>query len=137
MLLCWRKLSNLERIWQSRSNNKDLVNYPSNWDTPKRVSLLFWKGETMALSISEKGRRIVQLIKAVRAAGEIVPGAKVLMPEERPAASIGTVMDGAIQMQEFHLFDGTEVVLEVPVLNPKPGQGALLVTCELTEPAFH
>ena len=33
----------------------------------------------MAVSISEKGRRIVQLIKAVQAAGEIVPGAKVLM----------------------------------------------------------
>jgi hypothetical protein len=42
----------------------------------------------MALSISEKGRRIVQLIKAVRAAVEIVPGAKVLMPEERPGAFI-------------------------------------------------
>jgi len=67
-----------------------------------RVSLLFWKGETMARSISEKGRRIVQLIKAVRPAGEIVPGAKVLMPDERPAAYIGQVMDGATQMQEFH-----------------------------------
>jgi hypothetical protein len=56
----------------------------------------------MARSISEKGRRIVQLIKAVRPAGEIVPGAKVLMPDERPAAYIGQVMDGATQMQEFH-----------------------------------
>jgi hypothetical protein len=32
----------------------------------------------MALSISEKGRRIVQLIKAVRAAVEIVPGAFII-----------------------------------------------------------
>ena len=89
----------------------------------------------MALSISEKGKRIVQLIKAVRAAGEITPGAKVLMPDERPAAYIGPVMDGGIQMHEFRLFDGTEVVLEVPALNPKPGQVALLMTCEVTEPA--
>ena len=88
----------------------------------------------MALSISEKGKRVVQLIKAVRAAGEIVPGAKVLMPEERPAMYIGPVMDDDIQMHEFHLFDGTEVILEVPVLNQKPGQVALLVNCELAEP---
>ena len=89
----------------------------------------------MALSISEKGKRIVQLIKAVRAAGEITPGAKVLMPDERPAMYIGLVMGGGIQMHELHLFDGMEVVLEVPALNPKPGQVALLVTCEVTEPA--
>ena len=89
----------------------------------------------MALSISEKGKRIVQLIKAVRAAGEIVPGAKVLMPDKRPAAYIGPVMDGGIQMHEFRLFDGTEVALEVPALNPKPGQVALLVSCEVAEPA--
>ena len=89
----------------------------------------------MAISISEKGKRIVQLIKAVRAAGEIVPGAKVLMADERPAAYIGSVMDGGIQMHKFQLLDGTEVVLEVPALNPKPGQVALLVTCEVTEPA--
>lgn len=91
----------------------------------------------MALSISEKGKRVVQLIKAVRTAGLIVPGAKVLMPDERPAAYIGLMMDGAIQMQEFHLFDGTEVVLEVPVLNEKPRQVALLLPCEVVKPAYH
>ena len=91
----------------------------------------------MAHSISEKGKRVVQLIKAVRAAGEIVPGVKVLMPNERPAAYIGPVMDGGIQMHEFHLFDGTEVILEVPSLNPKPGQIALLVNCKVAEPATH
>jgi len=87
----------------------------------------------MALSISEKGKRVVQLIKAVEAAGVIVPGAKILMPDERPAAYIGPVMDGDIRMHEFHLFDGTEVVLEVPALNPEPEQVALLVTCEVAE----
>ena len=91
----------------------------------------------MAISISEKGKRVVQLIKAVRAAGEIVPGAKVLMPDERPATYIGPVMDDGIQMHEFRLFDGTEIVLEMPALNPKPGQVALLVTCEGAEPASH
>ena len=89
----------------------------------------------MALSISEKGKRIVQLIKAVQAAGVIVPGDKVLMPDERPAAYIGPVMDGGIQMHEFRLFDGTEVVLEVPALNREPGQVALLMACEVAEPA--
>ena len=89
----------------------------------------------MALSISAKGKRIVQLIKAIRAAGVIVPGAKVLMPDERPAAYIGPVMDGGIQMHEFHLFDGTEVILDVPALNQKLGQVALLVSCEVAEPA--
>ena len=89
----------------------------------------------MAISISEKGKRVAQLIKAVRAAGVIVPGAKVLMPDERPATYTGPVMDGDIQMHEFHLFDGTEIVLEVPALNPKSGQVALLVPCEVAEPA--
>ena len=89
----------------------------------------------MALSISAKGKRIVQLIKAIRAAGVIVPGAKVLMSDERPAAYIGPEMDCGIQMHEIRLFDGTEVVLEVPALNQKPGQVALLVSCEVVEPA--
>ena len=50
----------------------------------------------MALSISEKGKRIVQLIKAVKAAGALVSGDKVLMPDERPAAYIGPVMEEGI-----------------------------------------
>ena len=89
----------------------------------------------MALSISEKGKRIVQLIKAVKAAGALVPGNKVLLLDERPATYIGPVMEGGVQMHEFRLFDGTEVVLEVPALNQKPGQVALLVSCEVAEPA--
>ena len=90
----------------------------------------------MALSISEKGKRIVKLIKSVRAAGVLVPGDKVQMPDERPAAYIGlsTVEDG-IQMHEFRLFDGTEVIMEVPVLNPESGQVALLAACKISEPA--
>jgi hypothetical protein len=125
----------MERITQRRCSNINLVNYPSNWDTPNCVSFLFWKGETMTLTISEKGKRVVQLIKPVKATGVLVSGDKVLMPDERPSAYIGPVMEGGIQMHEFRLFDGTEVVLEVPALNREPGQVALLVTGEATEPA--
>jgi hypothetical protein len=89
----------------------------------------------MSLSISEKGRRVVQLIKAVKAVGAFVPDDKVLMPDERPAAYIGSVMEDGIQMHEFRLFDGTEVVLEVSALNREPGQVALLIACEVSEPA--
>ena len=90
----------------------------------------------MALSISEKGKRIVKLIKSVRAAGVLVPGDKVQMPDERPAAYIGpSAVEDGIQMHEFRLFDGTEVIMEVPALNPEPGQVALLVTCKIAEPA--
>ena len=89
----------------------------------------------MTLTISEKGKRVVQLIKAVKAVGAFVPGDKVLMPDERPAAYIGPVMEGGIQMHEFLLFDGTEVVLEVPALNREPGRVALLMACEVAEPA--
>ena len=60
----------------------------------------------MAISFSEKGKRIVQLIKAVKAARGFVPSDKVLMPEERQAAYIGPVMEDGIQMHEFRMFGG-------------------------------
>lgn len=91
----------------------------------------------MNLSVSENGRRVIDLIKAVRTAGVIMSGAKIPMPDERPAAYVGPVMDGGIQMHKFQLFDGVEVVLEVPALDPKPEQVALLVSCEVAEPASH
>ena len=92
----------------------------------------------MTSHISEKGARDdVQLIKAIKAAGVFVPGAKVLMPDERPAAYIGPVMEGGIQMHEFRLFDRVEVVLEIPALNRKLGKVTLLVAREVAEPAFH
>ena len=92
----------------------------------------------MTLSISEKGKRIVKLIKSVRAAGALVPGDKVQMPGERPATYIGpSAVEDGIQMHAFRLFDGTEVVMEVPTLNPEPGQVTLLVTCEAAESASH
>jgi hypothetical protein len=89
----------------------------------------------MSLSISEKGRRVVQLIKTVKAIGVLVSSDKVLMPDERPATYICPVMEGGIQMHEFRLFDGTEVVLDVPALNREPERVALLIACEVSEPA--
>ena len=89
----------------------------------------------MILSISEKGKRVVKLIKAVKAAGVLVPGNKVLMTDERSATYLGPVMEGGIQMHEFRLFDGTEVVLEVPALNREPERATLLMACEVSEPA--
>jgi hypothetical protein len=100
-----------------------------------RIPFIFQKGATMILSISEKGKRVVKLIKAVKAAGVLVPGNKVLMPDERPATYIGPVMEGGVQMHEFRLFDETEVVLEVPALNREPRRVALLMACEVSEPA--
>ena len=91
----------------------------------------------MTLSISEKGKRVIQLIKVVKAVGVLVPGNKVLMPDERPAAYIGPVMEDGIQMHEFRLFDGMEIVFEAPALNQRPGQVALLMACEAAEPASH
>jgi hypothetical protein len=89
----------------------------------------------MTLSISEKGKRIVKLIKSVRAAGALVPGDKVQMLDERPAAYIGpSAVEDGIQMHAFRLFDGTEVIMEVPALNPEPGQVALLAACKISAP---
>jgi hypothetical protein len=66
----------------------------------------------MALTISEKGKRIVKLIKSVRAAGVLVPGDTVRVPDERPAAYIGpSIVEDGIQMHAFRLFDGTEVIM--------------------------
>jgi len=42
------------------------------------------------------------------------------MPDERPATYIGpSAVEDGIQMHGFRLFDGTEVIMEVPVLNPE------------------
>jgi hypothetical protein len=49
------------------------------------------------------------------------------MPDKRPATYLGPVMEDSIQIHEFRLFDGTEVVLEVPTLNRNPGK--LLCSC--------
>jgi hypothetical protein len=52
------------------------------------------------------------LIKSIRAAGALIPGDTVWMPDERPAAFIGpSAVENGIQMHAFRLFDGTEVIM--------------------------
>jgi hypothetical protein len=88
----------------------------------------------MALCISEKGARVVQLIRAVKAAGAMMPGDQVRMPGEKPAAYLGPLMERGIQMHGFRLFDGTEIVLEAPALNRQPGPDALQPVCASAGP---
>jgi len=90
----------------------------------------------MAIAISEKGTRVIRLIKAVKAVKKaIAPGDKLQLPGESPATYLGPHMDGNIQMHAFRLFDGTEVVLEAPALDRLAGQPATLVTAAMIEPA--
>jgi len=71
----------------------------------------------MTICLSEKGFRIVALIRAVRSVGLIQPGGKIQLPHEKPATYIGPAgVEGSIQMHEFRLFDGMKVIMEVPVL---------------------
>ena len=88
----------------------------------------------MNLSITEKGKRVVKLIKAVQAARVLLPGGKVRMPGEGPAAYIGPALEDRLQVHEFRLFDGTDVALEVPALDQEPGAFALLAVCETSGP---
>jgi len=69
------------------------------------------------VGLTAKGKRVVQLFRAIRSAGVFPPGTKIPMADEEPATYIGPadVQDG-VQMHEFHLHDGTEVLLEVEVL---------------------
>ena len=87
------------------------------------------------------------MIKAVRQIGAILPGDKVKMIGEKPATSrsgfqplstglathvakhnyIGSCEEGDIQvdyiqMHTFELFDGVQVVLEIPSLNRSLGK---------------
>ena len=81
------------------------------------------------MALAKKGIRVVALIKAVRSAGEIVPGDKVQMLHEQPATYVGpTAVEDGIQMHKFRLFDGMEISLEVPALT------AALAISKMTAP---
>jgi len=69
-------------------------------------------------TLTKKARRILALIEAVQAAGNIQPGATLRLPGEKPATYVGPgdVEDG-IQMHVFRLHDGLEIPMEVPALN--------------------
>ena len=81
------------------------------------------------MTLAKKGIRVVALIRAVRSAGEIVPGDKVQILHEQPATYVGpAAVEDGIQMHKFWLFDGMEVPLEVPALT------AALTTSLVTTP---
>jgi hypothetical protein len=72
-------------------------------------------------------KRVVNLIRAVRQLGAILPGDKIKMINERPATYVGVIEEGDmqtdyIQMHVFTLHDGVRVVLEMPSLNRSIGK---------------
>ena len=74
-----------------------------------------------------KAQRIVNLIKSVRKLGTIFPGDKIKMIGEKPATYLGALEEGDIQVDYiqthvFRLFDGLQVVLDVPALNRSLGK---------------
>ncbi len=81
----------------------------------------------MLINVKPEGKRIVNLIKAVREIGAILPGDKVKLIGEKPATYVGAIEEGDIQvdyiqLHTFSLFDGVQVVLEVPSLNRSLGK---------------
>jgi hypothetical protein len=83
----------------------------------------------MLIKDKPQGQRIINLIRAVRQIGTILPGDKVDMVGEKPATYLGSIEEGDIQVDylqihTFELFDGVQVVLESPSLNR--GLGKLL-----------
>ena len=76
----------------------------------------------MFINVTPEGKRVVNLIKAVRLVNFILPGDKIKLIGELPATYLGAVEEGDlqgdyIQMHTFRLWDGVQVVLEVPSLN--------------------
>ena len=76
----------------------------------------------MLINVKPEGKRVVNLIKAVRQISTVLPGDKVKMVGEKPATYVGAIEEGDIQtdyiqMHAFTLYDGLQVILEVPSLN--------------------
>jgi len=81
----------------------------------------------MFIKVKPKAQRLVNLIRAVRQIGAILPGDKVIMAGEKPATYMGAIEEGDIQvdyvqMHSFELYDGVQVVLEAPSLNRSLGK---------------
>lgn len=79
----------------------------------------------MTMSITMKGVRALALIRALRAAGSMAPGAQLPMPHERPATYVGPAGG---DMHTFRLSDGTEVVLEVAAQEVEAGEALPVVS---------
>jgi hypothetical protein len=81
----------------------------------------------MLINVKPEGQRIVNLIRAVRQIGAILPGDKVKLIGESPATYLGAIEEGDIQidyiqLHAFRLFDGMQIVLEAPSLNKSLGK---------------
>jgi hypothetical protein len=81
----------------------------------------------MLANAKQEGKRVLNLIKAVRQIGALLPGDKVSLAGEKPATYIGAIEVGDmqtdyLQMHTFRLSDGLQVVLEIPSLNRKIGK---------------
>jgi hypothetical protein len=87
-------------------------------------------------TLTKKARRILALIEAVEAAGNIQPGAALSLPGEKPATYLGPgEVEGGIQMHVFRLHDGLEVPMQVPALDLPTGRPASPGTTPLVAPA--
>jgi len=81
----------------------------------------------MLINVKSEGKRVVNLIKAVREIGALLPGDKVKLIGEKPATYLGAIEEGDIQidyiqLHAFRLFDGMQIVLEAPSLNKSLGK---------------
>jgi hypothetical protein len=81
----------------------------------------------MLANPKQDGKRVLNLIKAVRLIGALLPGDKVSLAGEKPATYTGAIEVGDIQtdylqMHTFRLSDGLQVVLEIPSLNRHLGR---------------
>ena len=81
----------------------------------------------MLIKVKPETQRLGNLVRSVRALGASLPGHMVGMPGEKPALYLGAIEVGdiqidCIQMHAFTLFDGVQVVLEIPSLNRSLGK---------------
>jgi hypothetical protein len=79
------------------------------------------------VNLTPAGKRVYQLIKAVREISTILPGEKLPLPAEKPATYVGAIEEGDLQidycqMHVFRLCDGLLVILEAPSLNRSLGK---------------
>jgi hypothetical protein len=81
----------------------------------------------MTIDKQQVGKRVLNLVFAVRGIGLLLPGEQVKIFGERPALYVGPIEVGDIQidylhMHTFSLHDRLLVVLAVPALNRNLGR---------------
>jgi hypothetical protein len=86
------------------------------------VACLHEPGGIMFKQIKPVGKRVLNLIRALRGAGLLLPGDKVNLAGEKPAIYVGPLEEDdyemeSIMMHAFKLHDGIFIILELPWLN--------------------